>query len=235
MNVGDKPPGRIDSEVSIDSGSITLQGRLSVPTHASGVVLFVHGSGSSRHSPRNRFVAAALQSAGIGTLLFDLLTGSEEIVDQRTAALRFDIDLLTERLIGATTWTADQPATRDLPIGYFGASTGAAAALVAAGRLPDCVSVVVSRGGRPDLAGAALSAVQASTLLIVGAVDTQVLALNRLALAKLRCLHKELIVIPGATHLFEEPGALNQVARVAATWFAHYLAPVRFRTKAASR
>ena len=235
MNVVDKPPGRIDSEVVIDSGSVTLQGRLSVPAHASGVVLFVHGSGSSRHSPRNRFVAAALQSAGIGTLLFDLLTGSEEIVDQRTAALRFDIDLLTERLIGATTWTAEQPATRDLPIGYFGASTGAAAALVAASRLPDCVSVVVSRGGRPDLAGAALSAVQASTLLIVGAADTQVLALNRLALAKLRCLHKELTVIPGATHLFEEPGALNQVARVAATWFAHYLAPVRSRTKAASR
>lgn len=219
--------GRIvERDVLIDLGNVRLEGTLSIPEGAVGMVLFVHGSGSSRHSLRNRFVAQALQSAGIATLLFDLLTREEEAVDLRTANLRFDIALLTKRLIGATAWTLREPDTRGLHIGYFGASTGAAAALGAAARLRESVAAVVSRGGRPDLAGAALGFVRAPTLLIVGGNDKAVLDLNRLALAQLRDANKELVIIPGATHLFPEPEALEQVARIAASWFKHYLAPV---------
>ena len=189
---------------------------------ARGTVLFAHGSGSSRHSPRNRFVAEVLQNAGYATLLMDLLTAEEETLDERTAALRFDIDLLARRLIGATWWLQDQPETAKLPVGYFGASTGAAAALVAAADVTDLVSAVVSRGGRPDLAGDALHKVIAPTLLIVGGDDTQVVELNRKAFS-LMPAEKKLEVVPGASHLFEEPGALEFVAEFAKTWFDLYL------------
>ena len=183
------------------------------PAHPCGVVLFAHGSGSSRHSPRNRFVAETLQAQGIATLLMDLLTASEEEIDQRTALLRFNIRLLARRLALATTWALRQPDLRGLSVGYFGASTGAAAALVAAAQLSDKVAAVVSRGGRPDLAGDALGSVVAPTLLIVGGNDGPVIDLNEQALAKLGCSEKKLIVIPGATHLFEEPGTLEEVAQ----------------------
>lgn len=201
---------------------VTLEGDLSLPEHAGGIVLFAHGSGSSRHSPRNRYVARLLNEANLATLLVDLLTLDEEAVDVRTAHLRFDISLLAQRLVGTTDWLTRYPTTRDLPIGYFGASTGAAAALVAATERPQVVRAVVSRGGRPDLAGAVLPYVQAPTLLIVGGNDFQVIALNREAFAQLRC-EKDLVIIPGATHLFEEPGALDQVARLAREWFARHL------------
>lgn len=201
---------------------VTLEGDLSLPEHAGGIVLFAHGSGSSRHSPRNRHVAQLLNEANLATLLVDLLTLDEEAVDVRTAHLRFDISLLAQRLVGTTDWLTRYPTTRDLPIGYFGASTGAAAALVAATERPQVVRAVVSRGGRPDLAGAVLPYVQAPTLLIVGGNDFQVIALNREAFAQLRC-EKDLVIIPGATHLFEEPGALDQVARLAREWFARHL------------
>lgn len=201
---------------------VTLEGDLSLPEHAGGIVLFAHGSGSSRHSPRNRYVAHLLNEANLATLLVDLLTLDEEAVDVRTAHLRFDISLLAQRLVGTTDWLTRYPTTRDLPIGYFGASTGAAAALVAATERPQVVRAVVSRGGRPDLAGAVLPYVQAPTLLIVGGNDFQVIALNREAFAQLRC-EKDLVIIPGATHLFEEPGALDQVARLAREWFARHL------------
>jgi putative phosphoribosyl transferase len=207
--------------------SVSLVGTLTIPQQAGGIVLFVHGSGSSRHSPRNRFVAETLQAKGIATLLFDLLTASEEFLDQRTASLRFDIDLLTRRLVGATGWTKCNPLTQDFRVGYFGASTGAAAALAAAARLQQSVSAVVSRGGRPDLAGDALGFVRAPTLLIVGGRDETVLELNRLALAQLRCPEKRIVVVPGATHLFEEPGTLEEVARMAADWFAGHLADTK--------
>jgi len=213
------------SEVSIDLDNVRLEGALSLPKDPKGIVLFAHGSGSSRHSPRNRYVAQVLQSHGIATLLFDLLTNEEESVDQRTAQLRFDIGLLARRLVDATKWVTSQGATRSLAIGYFGASTGAAAALAAAARLPGLVTAVVSRGGRPDLADDALSIVRAPVLLIVGGSDEIVIGLNRQAFSKLQCQNKELIIIPGATHLFEEPGTLEQVASNAATWFARYLAP----------
>jgi pimeloyl-ACP methyl ester carboxylesterase len=186
------------------------------------VVLFAHGSGSSRHSRRNRHVAALLNEAKLATLLLDLLTVEEEAVDMRTAHLRFDIGLLAGRLIVATDWLTREPDTQRLPVGYFGASTGAAAALVAAAERPDVVDAVVSRGGRPDLAGPALPLVRAPTLLIVGGDDVTVLELNRQALAQLRA-EKELVIIPGATHLFEEPGALDEVARLARDWFERYL------------
>ena len=201
-----------------------LAGDLTIPPAAQGVVLFAHGSGSSRHSPRNQFVARAIQDSGTGTLLFDLLTSEEETEDAQDGHLRFDIELLAGRLVAATRWIAHHAATRHLGIGYFGASTGGAAALVAAAELGSAVDAVVSRGGRPDLAGAALARVEAPTLLMVGARDDLVLGLNKEACAQLRC-KKQLVVVPRATHLFEEPGALDHVASLAAAWFRQHLKP----------
>jgi dienelactone hydrolase len=209
--------------VRLSIGSIALEGTLAIPEHAAGVVLFAHGSGSSRLSPRNRFVAGVLREAGLATLLFDLLTAEEERIDERTSELRFDIPFLAERLVGATDWIRGQPATASLAVGCFGASTGAAAALVAAARRSDVIGAVVSRGGRPDLAGDVLAKVRAPTLLIVGGDDETVLRLNRLALAGLRC-EKQLAVIPGASHLFEDPGTLQAAAELARDWFAEHLA-----------
>jgi dienelactone hydrolase len=209
--------------VRIASGPASLDGDLTLPRDARAVVLFAHGSGSSRHSSRNRYVARELQRMGLGTLLMDLLTSEEEEVDARTAHLRFDIGLLARRLVDATAWLGADAETRGLSVGYFGASTGGGAALVAAANRPADVGAVVSRGGRPDLAGAALPRVQAPTLLIVGGRDEPVIGMNREALAQLRC-EKRLEIVPGATHLFEEPGALEEVARLAAGWFARHLA-----------
>jgi putative phosphoribosyl transferase len=207
-----------DSEVAVPAGAVRLAGTLAVPGDAREVVLFAHGTGSGRHSPRNRFVADVLQRAGLATLLVDLLTEAEELEDARTRHLRFDIGLLAERLAAATTWLKEEPETAGLPIGYFGASTGAGAALVAAAERPGDVAAVVSRGGRPDLAGNALEKVRAPTLLIVGSRDELVQAMNAEALARLRC-EKELRIVEGATHLFEEPGTLEQVAELARDWF----------------
>jgi putative phosphoribosyl transferase len=212
-------PGRL---VRVPAGRVTLEGNLAIPDGAPGIVLFAHGTGSGRHSPRNRAVARALHQEGLATLLIDLLTPEEEMADDATGFLRFDIDLLAERLVGATDWLGEEPATHGLPVGYFGASTGAGAALVAAAQRPNAVRAVVSRGGRPDLAGSALSRVRVPTLLIVGGEDRQVLALNREALDRLRP-KKSLEIIPGATHLFAEPGALEEVARLAAGWFRRWL------------
>lgn len=209
--------------VQIAAGPAFLEGNLTLPDEPHGIVVFAHGSGSSRHSPRNRFVARSLQEAGMATLLFDLLTREEETVDAQTAHLRFDIELLAERLRGATRWLMRQGETADLKIGYFGASTGAGAALVAAAQLPDIVAAVVSRGGRPDLAGPGLPVVRAPTLLIVGGDDTPVIRMNRDALDQLGCAEKQLRIVPGASHLFEEAGALEEVARLAADWFARHL------------
>jgi putative phosphoribosyl transferase len=208
--------------VEIPLGSIALPGTLGVPMGARGIVLFAHGSGSSRHSPRNRTVADTLRAAGLATLLFDLLTADEETVDRQTAHLRFDISLLAQRLLAATDWLAGQAEMRHLRVGYFGTSTGAGAALLAAAERPARISAVVSRGGRPDLAGPALPRVQAPTLLIVGGADQPVIALNEEALAQLPA-QKSLAIVPGATHLFEEPGALDEVARLATAWFIRYL------------
>jgi len=208
--------------VQVPAGSVTLEGNLTLPEQSRGIVLFAHGSGSSRHSPRNRYVARLLNEAKLATLLIDLLTLHEEVIDARTAQLRFDIDLLAERLVDATDWLTQFPDTKHLRIGYFGASTGAAAALAAAAVRPNVVGAVVSRGGRPDLAGAALMHVRAPTLLIVGGNDIQVIQLNREALAQLRC-EKQLVIVPGATHLFEERGALDEVARLARDWFQRHL------------
>ena len=216
--------------VQIQTARGPIVGALDLPDHALGVVVFAHGSGSSRHSPRNRAVADSLQSRGLGTLLIDLLTSREERVDAITAEHRFNIPLLAERLAVAAEWLADVPEAQRLPVGYFGASTGAAAALVAAARQP-LVSAIVSRGGRPDLAAEALQEVRAATLLIVGGRDRQVLQWNRAALAQLRqAAEKELVVVPGATHLFEETGALEEVARLAGKWFVRH-----FEQDAASR
>ena len=217
--VGAKTDDRL---IQIRVGQVALEGNLSLPERAGGVVLFAHGSGSSRHSPRNRHVARMLNRASLATLLVDLLTPEEEALDVRTAHLRFDIGLLTGRLIGATDWLTQHPDTRHLRVGYFGASTGAGAALVAAAERSDVVSAVVSRGGRPDLAGPALARVRAPTLLIVGGYDLQVIQLNRVAFAQLHC-EKQLVIVPGATHLFEEPGTLDEVARLAREWFERYL------------
>lgn len=214
-------------DLSIPAGQVKVEGTLSLPGKPRGIILFAHGSGSSRHSPRNRSVAEALQSQGFATLLFDLLTLEEEAIDRQSAALRFDIGLLAGRLVRVTQWIAQNPDTRGLHIGYFGASTGAAAALVAAAQLPGTVGAVVSRGGRPDLAAEALRRVHAPTLLIVGGRDEVVIELNRQALAWLASGVKRLVIVPGATHLFEEPGALEEVARLAAEWFAESLAPAR--------
>ena len=214
--------GGEEGAVQVTGGPVVLEGNLGVPEGARGVVLFAHGSGSSRHSPRNRYVAATLREAGLATLLVDLLTSEEEELDLRTRQLRFDIGLLAERLVGATDWIAQNPDTRNLPVGYFGASTGAGAALAAAAERPEEVGAVVSRGGRPDLAGDSLSRVQAPTLLIVGGNDIPVIGMNREAMEQMH-VEKELEIVPGATHLFEEPGALEEVARLAADWFVHYL------------
>jgi len=217
--------------VRVSAGDVTLEGNLARPEDARGVVLFAHGSGSSRLSPRNRHVARVLNEAALATLLVDLLTPEEEAIDARTAHLRFDISLLAQRLVAATDWLAEHPDTRGLRVGYFGASTGAAAALVAAAVRAAAVGAVVSRGGRPDLAGRALALVRAPTLLIVGGRDAQVLELNREAFAQLTC-EKRLEIVPGATHLFEEPGALDRVALLARDWFERYLTPAAARARA---
>lgn len=210
--------------VSICSREITLEGDLSVPRYAKGIVIFAHGSGSSRYSPRNRYVARTLQDSGLATLLFDLLTIQEEDEERWTRHLRFNIPLLADRLVSTTDWIKNNTETRNLNIGYFGASTGAAAALVAAANRPNVVEAVVSRGGRPDLAGTNLEFVKAPTLLVVGENDQTVIELNRTALMKLnKVKNKKIIIIPRATHLFEEPGTLEQVASIACNWFLNYL------------
>jgi putative phosphoribosyl transferase len=213
----------MNRDVEIAARGATVRGTLDLPEAPSGLVLFAHGSGSSRHSPRNQKVAEAVRSAGFGTLLFDLLTPDEEAEDRHTGHLRFNVDMLAQRLEAATEWALTDWWTRALPVGYFGASTGAAAALVAAARLDDLVGAVVSRGGRPDLAGSYLPRVTAPTLLIVGERDEDVLDLNRAAYARMRCT-RELAVVARATHLFEERGALEQVATLAIDWFARHLA-----------
>jgi putative phosphoribosyl transferase len=222
LSMSMEPEGQEDL-VRIQAGLVTLEGNLHVPEGARGIVLFAHGSGSSRFSPRNRFVAQVLAEAGLATLLLDLLTEDEEAQDAIDAHLRFDIPFLAERLGEATDWLLRQPATSHLRIGYFGSSTGAAAALVAAAERVGMIDAVVSRGGRPDLAGDALERVYAPTLLIVGGNDFGVIELNQSALAMLPG-EKELTIVPGATHLFEEPGALDEVARLAAAWFVQHLA-----------
>ena len=210
-------------EVHIPAGRATLDGNLTIVDGATALVLFAHGSGSSRHSPRNQFVARTLNKARLATLLFDLLTPDEELIDVRTAELRFNIGLLAERLVHATRWARQEQQTCDLRIGYFGSSTGGGAALVAAAALPQDVGAVVSRGGRPDLAGEALPKVQAPTLLIVGGNDDIVIELNEQARDRMRCEVK-LEIVPGATHLFEEPGALGRVAQLASDWFSLHAA-----------
>lgn len=217
-----KGSGKENRDVEIPAGNVQLDGELIIPEGATGIVLFAHGSGSSRHSPRNQFVARVIREGGIGTLLFDLLTREEESVDIYTRHLRFDIRLLAERLMEATRWLEKESDTSDLNVGYFGASTGAGAALVAAAELGADVKAVVSRGGRPDLAGAALPKVTAPTLLIVGERDEPVIEMNEKALAQLNC-EKELKIVPNATHLFEEPETLEEVARLATEWFKRHL------------
>jgi len=208
--------------VAVPVDSVRLDGTLSVPTAASGIILFAHGSGSSRHSPRNRFVGDLLNEGGLATLLIDLLTADEQEVDMQTAQLRFDIPFLAKRLVAITEWTARQTEVKGLPIGQFGASTGAGAALMAAAEIPRLVRAVVSRGGRPDLAGRALAHVTAPTLLIVGGADPVVLELNRKAVAQMHC-ETQLQIVAGAGHLFEEPRALQQVAELARDWFVEKL------------
>jgi pimeloyl-ACP methyl ester carboxylesterase len=212
----------VSEEVHVSADNVTLIGDLWVPPGSRGIVLFAHGSGSSRHSARNRFVAGQLHERRLATLLIDLLTPEEEELDQNSGSLPFEIDMLSRRLMGATDWLAAQPQTRALPLGYFGASTGAAAAIVCAGRRQERVRAFVSRGGRPDLAGDTLHLVRSPTLLIVGSMDVPVVKLNREAAKHLLVPHK-MEVIPGATHLFEEPGALERVADLAGCWFEKYL------------
>ncbi len=208
--------------VRIAAGTADLEGSLCVPKDATSIVLFAHGSGSSRHSPRNRYVAQVLRQGGLATLLMDLLTSAEEREDARTARLRFDIDLLAQRLAGAIDWLVENPATSNLRIGLFGASTGAAAALVAAAERPEVVGAVVSRGGRPDLALPVLGRVKAPILLIVGSLDQPVIGMNREALTHLQT-EKRMEIVAGATHLFEEEGTLDEVARLARKWFRSHL------------
>jgi dienelactone hydrolase len=208
--------------ISVSVTSAVLEGYLSLPTAATGAVVFAHGSGSSRHSPRNRYVADVLNEGGLGTLLIDLLNADEQEVDLQTSQLRFDIPFLASRLMAITQWLRNQPQLAGLKVGYFGASTGAGATLVAAAELPNLICAVVSRGGRPDLAGDSLERVQAPTLAIVGSNDPAVLELNRQALARMNCV-KALHVIPGASHLFEEAGALEEVAKLARAWFIEEL------------
>jgi dienelactone hydrolase len=209
-------------DVLVTSDSVTLRGLLGLPKSVRGIVLFAHGSGSGRLSSRNNFVARSLQDAGLATLLIDLLSEEEERADAASGHLRFDIAFLARRLQAATTWLSDSPDTRALEVGYFGASTGAAAALVAAAEMPDRIKAIVSRGGRPDLAGEHLSRVKAPTLLVIGSRDVPVIPLNEDAFAQLRCA-KKLEIVPGASHLFEEPGTLEVVSRLAASWFNRYL------------
>lgn len=211
------------TQIRVPVAGVELEGELALPAKASGLVVFAHGSGSSRHSPRNQYVAGALRQAGLGTLLFDLLTAEEEQAEAFTRHLRFNIELLAERLMAVTRWAMDQTATHDISVGFFGASTGAAAALVAAAELGESVAAVVSRGGRPDLAGDALKRVRASTLLIVGGEDRPVISLNEEAYDRLRC-EKALRIVPGASHLFEEPGTLEIVANMATEWFSEHFA-----------
>ena len=216
-----------ERQVALPLDGQALFGTLSIPAHPTGIVLFAHGSGSSHHSPRNIQVARALQKRGLATLLFDLLTPREEEFDRHTAQYRFDIPLLAKRLMRATRWTIENCETRELPIGYFGASTGAAAALIAAAHYPETVRAVVSRGGRPDLAKTDLPKVRAATLLIVGGNDPEVIELNREALRYLRSPHKRLDVVPGATHLFEEPGAIERVADLAGSWLLEHMSALQ--------
>ena len=211
-----------ETDVTVPAGGVTLDGSFALPDNAAGVILFAHGSGSSRHSPRNRYVAEELRFAGFGTLLLDLLTSAEEAIDEQTRELRFDIALLAERLVAAMGWLSNDDATRELPIGLFGASTGAAAALIAAAHEPRRVGGVVSRGGRPDLAGDALPNVQAPTLLIVGSRDEPVIELNERARIQMTA-PVELVIVRRATHLFEEPGTLEEVARLSRDWFVRHL------------
>ena len=212
----------VHESVHIDAGAVTLDGDLRVPDRALGLVIFAHGSGSSRFSRRNRLVASALESAGFATLLLDLLTREEEAIDERTREYRFDIDLLGRRVVGATDWVRSRPDLHHLSIAYFGASTGAAAALIAAAARPEVTRAVISRGGRPDLAGDALPLVHAPTLLIVGGDDEPVVELNREAMVRMRA-PVDIEIVKGATHLFEEPGALEEVARLAADWCRRHL------------
>src|SRR5947209_5762050 len=216
--IGDRNQGL----VRIEAGGVVLEGNLLLPANTAGLVLFAHGSGSSRFSTRNRYVVEQLRAAGLGTLLIDLLTQQEEQIDMRTSQLRFDIDLLAERLIGTMEWLERESQTQTLKVGLFGASTGGGAALVAAARRPDRVAAVVSRGGRPDLAGPALPQVKAPTLLIVGGDDVPVIAMNREAYERMKSIRR-LEIVSGASHLFEEPGTLEQVARLASDWFKEYL------------
>jgi putative phosphoribosyl transferase len=211
-----------ETAVKIPIGSVVVEGNLTVPSGAKGVVLFAHGSGSSRFSPRNQHVAKFFNAQKIGTLLFDLLTNEEDQEDIETAEYRFNINLLAERLIGATEWLNKDPDTKNIVFGYFGASTGAAAALIAAAKLPNDIAAVVSRGGRPDLAANYLPRVVAPTLLLVGGLDTEVIELNRQAMEQMSA-EKKLVIIPGATHLFEEPGKLEEVAKLSTDWFLRYL------------
>ena len=210
------------TEMKIPVSNVVVEGTLTLIPGAKGVVLFAHGSGSGRFSPRNQYVAKEFNKANIGTLLFDLLTKEEEEEDIVTAEYRFNIDLLAKRLIGVTEWLRHDPKTRRLPLGYFGASTGAAAALIAAAKLPNAIAAVVSRGGRPDLAGEYLPGVAAPTLLLVGGLDTEVIELNQEAMDQMTA-EKKLVIVPGATHLFEEPGTLEQVAKLSTEWFLRYL------------
>ncbi len=215
-------PEVINRPVEIPAGSVVLEGELVVPAGVSGIVMFAHGSGSSRHSPRNKFVAGVIRDANLGTLLFDLLTHEEESVDTYTRHLRFDIGLLAGRLVAAANWLKSLEETKHLKIGIFGSSTGGAAALIAASLLGESVGTVVSRGGRPDLTGDELTRVKSPVLLIVGGLDYEVVKLNEQAYAKLECV-KQMKIVPGASHLFEEPGKLNVVAELAAEWFGRYL------------
>ncbi len=219
---------KTQNAMTIPAGGAKLGAELLLPPNAIGLVLFAHGSGSSRHSPRNQFVARTLRDAGLGTLLMDLLTSQEEQSETYTGHLRFDIQLLAQRLVAATRWALDQAIPKEVNVGFFGSSTGAAAALVAAADLGETIQAVVSRGGRPDLAGAALERVQAPTLLMVGGEDTPVIPLNEAAYDRLRC-EKALRIVQGASHLFEEPGKLEIVAQMASEWFAHHLAPLAQR------
>jgi pimeloyl-ACP methyl ester carboxylesterase len=216
------PRTTVSDSVRLDLGPIALDGDLDVPSRAAGLVIFAHGSGSSRYSRRNRAVAQALRREGFGTLLLDLLTSSEEAVDERTAQYRFDIPLLGRRVVAAADWTRERAELRELPLAFFGASTGAAAALIAAAARPSFTGAVISRGGRPDLADFVLDRVQAPTLLVVGGADGPVVELNRYAMQRLRA-PVALEIVPGATHLFEEPGALDEVARLAAAWCHEHL------------
>lgn len=231
IDIGDNT--NVNRYVQVQAGPVQLEGNLHLPEMAEGLVVFLHGSGSSRNSPRNLYVAGELQEAGLATLLFDLLTPDEEAVDLQTRHLRFDIGLLARRAIATVDWLRQQPFSRGLKLGLFGASTGAAAALIAAAERPEATGAVVSRGGRPDLAAGALARVMAPTLLIVGQLDEPVIDLNEQALSQMNGESpKEMTIVPGATHLFEEPGALDYVARLATDWFSRFL---RNETKARNK